>query len=298
MNICIVGSAPHSVHLAPYGSEDWVFWGCSPGVWGAGRTYGFIDRFDAWFELHRIESAAHFSPEYRNWLNTVDMPVYTTKSQPQMKKNIVLPVDELVKKFGPYFFNSTVSWMLALAIEAKPEKISLFGVDMAANEEYFSQKMGCIHFALEAQKRGIKVAAPYESDLFTPPPLYGVCEYNHAFIKMKVRKEELNQRMEEAKQRREQATQEEVFLKGALDDLSYCSQTWTGNMMARADAFNEPKQGEGELVPNNQIIANPGIATNPNWPTNIKELEEEVLREIKPKKITRKKGNGKADVSP
>lgn len=247
-NICIVGSAPHSLLLAPYASDDWTIWGCSPGLWATAKQHGFIHRFDGWFEVHRYGNFPNMSPEYRGWMESLEVPVFTSAPVSSLKNNIALPVEELVAKHNPYFFNSSVSWMFAMALEMNPDKISLYGIDMAANEEYFSQKMGCIYFALEAQKRGITVAAPYESDLFTPPPLYGVCEHNHAFIKMKVRREELQARLADAEQRQNLAFQEATFLRGALDDLSYCSQTWAGNMAERQFKFNQPLQADQRIA--------------------------------------------------
>ena len=71
MKIAILGSAPSSLSLAPFGDETWKIWGCSPGV------YPFCPRADAWFELHRWEPGVvgkpetqkpWFSPEYVLWM--------------------------------------------------------------------------------------------------------------------------------------------------------------------------------------------------------------------------------------
>lgn len=237
MKIALLGSAPSSAGLAPFGSKDWEVWGCSPGA------LAFAKDATAWFELHRYEPGQPwFSEGYCSFLENTDMPVYMAEPTPRVKNCIPLPVEELVDKYGPYYFNSTLSWMMALAIEANPESIGLWGVDMAANEEYFSQKMGCIHFALLAQSMGIEVGVPAESDLFVPPPLYGICETNHPFIKATSRKRELESRMNEAEQRQKVAQEEISFLKGAIDDNQYHQQTWHGNMESRK-RFVAPQAG-------------------------------------------------------
>lgn len=249
LKICIVGSAPHSTAMAPYGSDEWVIWGCSPSVWATGKQHGYIDRFDSWFELHRYGNFPNMSPDYRAWLESIQIPVFTSEPVGSLKSNVVLPVDELVMKYGPYWFNSTISWMMAMAIEQNPSQIALYGIDMAANEEYFSQKMGCIRMAEIAFSQGIQVTAPYESDLFTPPPLYGVCEHNHSFIKTKVRMQEIQGRINDAEQRHKVAEQEIHFLRGVMDDMKWSQNTWNGNMAARSHKFNTPHMGQIKSVP-------------------------------------------------
>jgi len=54
LKIALVGSAPSSVLLAPYGDPSWEIWGCSPGV------YYQAPRTEAWFELHRFEQVPCF----------------------------------------------------------------------------------------------------------------------------------------------------------------------------------------------------------------------------------------------
>jgi len=304
MKICIVGSAPHSTGMAPYGSEDWVIWGCSPSVWGTAKQYGYLNRFNGFFEMHRYGNFPNMSPEYRAWLESVDIPVFTSEPVSSLKNNVVVPVDELVKKYGPYWFNSTVSWMMALAIEQKPSQIALYGIDMAANEEYFSQKMGCIRMAERAVEQGIQVTAPYESDLFTPPPLYGVCEYNHAFIKTKIRTQEIQGRLHDAEQRRLVAEQEAHFLRGVIDDMQWSQQTWNGNMAARSHKFNKPVIGEIDLSLTNLegggVERDPRIAFQEDasrWAMQqceadtIAVLEEVYKDELKkkPRKVSKKK---------
>ena len=129
-----------------------------------------------------------------------------------------------------------------MAIEMNATSIGLWGVDMAANEEYYSQKMGCIWFAQIAQSLGIEVGVPPESDLFTPPPLYGVCETSHSWIKHTARARELQARLNDAEIRANQAKEEVMFLKGAVDDLKWSQTTWSGNVASRHSKFVSPKE--------------------------------------------------------
>jgi len=282
LKICIVGSAPHSTMHAPFGSDDWTIWGVSPSVWATAVQHGYDKRFDGWFELHRYGNYPNMCAEYRAWLESLEVPVFTSEPVSSLKNNIELPVEELVGKYGPYWFNSTVSWMMAMAIEQEPTQIALYGIDMAANEEYFSQKMGCIRMAEIAVSQGIQVTAPFESDLFTPPPLYGVCEYNHAFIKTKARMQEIQGRIADAENRLRIASEESAFLRGVMDDMKWVQNTWNGNMNARRDKFNMPHMGQIASVP---------VDLSEQMPADIAkaEAEAEMMKQAPRKKPGRSK---------
>lgn len=230
--IALVGSAPSSVSLAPVGQESWYVVGCSPGA------YGHVGpKCDAWFELHRWEPqvAGHvgtgqswYSPEYVEFLTRFRGPVYMAEPHPPEIANAQsLPIDGLITQFSPYFFTSSLAWMLAMAITTPGvEEIGMWGVDMAANEEYGTQRPGCQFFLVEALRRGIKVTLPPESDLLQPALWYGLCETSPTYIKWLARRRELEQRKASADQRAQQAREESLFLAGALDDLNYMINTW------------------------------------------------------------------------
>jgi hypothetical protein len=149
------------------------------------------------------------------------------EARSEIPKSVAVPVDDLVAKYGPYFFTSSLAWMFAMAIEAGDEKIGLWGVDMAASEEYGYQRAGCQYFAMLAKARGIEVGVPPESCLLRPPPLYGVSELDHDRIKLLARKRELEARLNQRQAEAQAAQNEAIFLKGALDDMNYIDSTWT-----------------------------------------------------------------------
>ena len=249
MKIAILGSAPSSLHLAPFGDPSFSIWGCSPGV------YYQVPRCDAWFELHRWEPPVigkphlqkqWFSPEYVAWMSMREpgaCPVWMYEAVPEIPASKALPVDDLTLKYGTFFFTSSIAWMIACAIEdileerAKVEaglhittgaqdEIALFGIDMAANEEYGYQRAGCQHFLLLAGDLGIKIVVPPEADLLRPMPLYGICESSHWMIKNTVRKGELEARVAQSTAQLESAKHNLAFMQGALDDLNYQMLTW------------------------------------------------------------------------
>lgn len=245
--IALLGSAPSSCRLAPYQDQEWAMWGCSPAL------YPVAERIDVWFEMHRWEppiigkpekQVPWFSPEYVQWLGLLGnhgVPVFMADVVPEVPSSVRLPREELLAKYGPYFFTSSLAWMFALALEQEGvEEIGMWGVDMSAAEEYGQQRSGCQHFMWLAKERGIKVTLPPESDLMQPPMLYGIGETDHKHAKWLVRKKELDARLLGATQRRDGAHQEIIFLQGALDNLNYMLSTWVTD----APSFDPPAHPE------------------------------------------------------
>lgn len=240
MKIAIVGSAPSSLGFAPWGDPSWKCWGCSPGV------YSYAARVDAWFELHRWEPGIvgkgatqkpWFSPEYVQWMKNLTTTVWMAEAVPDVPMSKTLPIDDLKAKYGTYFFTSSISIMIACAIEdilearrtrttEERDIIGLFGVDMAANEEYGYQRAGCQHFLTLAHGLDIDIYVPPESDLLRPMPIYGISELSWFHIKNTARRRELEQRLQMTQQQLEANKHSVAFLQGALDDLNYQMLTW------------------------------------------------------------------------
>lgn len=234
---------------------DWDIWGCSPGCWAV------APRANRWFEVHRWEAGVPwFSPEYVAFLKAFKGIVYTGGAIPEIPNHEIYPIDEMEEKFASYFFTSSLALMLALAIdtiekirvarkgiaaeddtvfipygvnsnelekEDNDDVIGMWGVDMAATEEYAYQRPGCQFFILEALRRGIGVYLPPESDLMRPMPVYGISEWDHNYIKLTQRARELNRKAEEA-QRQLAPLQAQVTQAGvAQAELNAFVNTWT-----------------------------------------------------------------------
>lgn len=264
LKIALIGSAPSSIHAAPYHDPSWQVWGCSPGAYGVVPR----GRSNIWWELHRYEPGqTWFSPEYCNFLR--DHPcVMVAEKVDAIPNGQVLDVKGLVDKYGPYFFTSSVAWMMALAIESKATKIGLWGIDMAATEEYGDQRAGLHYFATIAKQRGIEVGVPPESDLFRPRFLYGVDEITHGHVKMRARRNELQQRLRSAEIELQNKTAETHFLRGAIDDLAYCAATWmdkgdyTSPLAGTVPMFNQDMiRGDVSVVANGPIPSLEEIST-------------------------------------
>ena len=290
MKIAILGSAPSSMGLAPFGDPSWQIWGCSPGL------YANAPRVDQWFELHRWEppvigkpaqQVPWFSPEYVAWM-AQQKKVWMFAPVPEIPNSDTFPTEELCRKFGNFFMTSSIAWMMAMAIDqiileretrttpAAPgdyDTIGLFGVDMAASEEYGYQRAGCQYFIQMAINLGIQIKIPPESDLLRPMPMYGIWESSHFAIKMTARKRELTTRMQQHQAQAAEHNNQAMFLRGALDDLEYMIQTWHEgkdaipthvDIWARSPYLNKPAAPEPiSIVPSEvRWVPNPDSSTH------------------------------------
>ena len=224
LKVALIGTAPSSRMLAPFNDPSWQIWGCSPG------NMGQLPRVDMWFEIHGNllwPENKHYGEPYLNWLNQQTFPIYMQNNS-WVPRAMALPVKELVDEFGPYFFTSSFAWMMALAMLKGAKEIGLFGIDMASRDEYILQRPGAYYFFMEAQRRGVKMTAPYESDIMQPPGLYGFSEVTQFGRKVLARKVELDQRVAQLKQQRDSAAQQMTYLEGALEDIDYFASIFIG----------------------------------------------------------------------
>lgn len=218
--IALVGSAPSSRNLAPFNDPSWEIWTCSP-------SNIDLPRSEAFFEIHAMDTMVR-DPAltvFLAWLRK-HPKLYLQKPHPQFPNALAYPKDEMVAKYGPYFFTSSLSYMFALAIEQKPTHIGMWGVDMTAGEEYAYQRPGCQFFIQKARDLGIEVVIPFESDVAAPAPQYGFRELNPFYRKLFVRKQELEGRYYNAIARKNAAHEESLCLQGAIEDINYMIDTW------------------------------------------------------------------------
>lgn len=226
MKIALVGSAPASARAAPYADESWQIWGCSPGL------YGVAPRVTEWFEMHLWEPGQPwFSPEYCQWLKALparNVTLWTGREIGELTDSKVYPYEEILAEFDPnrFFCTSSLFWMMARAISIGATKIGLWGVDMAATEEYEMQRAGIHFLTYIARARGIEVGVPHEADLFTPRFAYAVDEWTHSYRKIRARRQELESKLAHSKQLASEGEKGVAFLSGAIEDLKYMGDTW------------------------------------------------------------------------
>lgn len=224
LKVALVGTAPSSRMLAPFNDPSWKIWGCSPG------NQGILPRIDMWFELHGNllwPEHKHYGEPYIKWLKEQKFPIYM-QDQSLVPHALVFPHKELVKEFGPSFFTSSFSWMMAFAINQGAKEIALFGIDMASRDEYILQRPGFYFFKHIAEKKGIKVSAPNESDIMMPPGLYGYSDITPFGRKLHARRKEIKDRIAQMEAQMKQVSDSLIYLKGADEDIDYTMSIWMG----------------------------------------------------------------------
>ena len=237
-----LGAKPEQDPKSPWLGERWQIWGCSPGaapnVPRADRWFE-VHRWEPgadWFQPWYLQFLRDFAgPVYIGG----EVP------HDEVPRQVLYPIERVEAEFSSYFLNSSLSLMMAIAIlevedrrkaraEAKAmvaghaapgfspqtgspvaqlldehdvdDVIGMWGVDMAADEEYKEQRKGCHFFILEALRRGIGFYCPPESDLMRPAPIYGLAEWDHAYIKATARARELNMRKQKMQAEHQELT--------------------------------------------------------------------------------------------
>lgn len=149
MDLSIIGMADSHIE-APEGVEMWGL------PWHEGRWI----HFDRLFEMHDISLLEKGRPHgYIDRLMDVDVPLYMQKDY--FDSAVRYPFEEVISVTGDYF-NSSIAYMLALAIAEGYEKIGLYGVDMKAEDEYFYQRPNIEYLIGLAKGRGIEIVLPDE----------------------------------------------------------------------------------------------------------------------------------------
>lgn len=212
MKVAVLGTSPHW-RQAPFADPSWEIWGTNMLA-----AYGDLPRWDRWFELHNNASINTY-PGHRDWLKAQERPVYLCKPMEDIPYGIEYPLAQVLKKYGTWFFTSSISYMLAMALEMPAvTEIGLYGVDLADTTEYRHQKPGCRFFIQVAQMAGVKVTWPAEAAFGMPGRLYCYDDTVQPLrAAMELKMAELRARAEQNQQNRTALTMRAMALKGALE---------------------------------------------------------------------------------
>jgi hypothetical protein len=216
--LVIAGAEPHTRDNAPFGERGydvWTFadWGCKE--WAKFAT--------AIIEIHRPHGTSGYtehprSPEYWEWLQNTDKPVYMYPADSRIKNSIEYPLDEVkamlgnMKNKGMDFqpLNSSLAYAIALGIYQGYEQIDIYGVELTNSSEYRSQQPMFTFWVGFAGGRGIKLNINCTDGLFIQP-LYGIEQmYNNDII---------HKYIEDIEKQQTEALQIEWAAKGALQVL-------------------------------------------------------------------------------
>jgi len=151
MKVAIVGMSP-SADSAPLDNAEWEKWGMP---WGPNWS-----RMTRLFEIHG--ETWNTDPSYLEHLESCGCPLYVQRDD--IRGGIKYPLEQVAAVVGDYF-ESSVAYMMGLAIYMNAEEISLRGIDMKADEEWGYQKPNMEYLIGFARGRGIKVHVRDDSPL-------------------------------------------------------------------------------------------------------------------------------------
>lgn len=178
--IAILGSHPATVETAPFDDPGVLIYACSP----HNIEMRTLPRWDEWFEIH--QPAVHPTRTY-DYIRRLEeqarqkdlrgeSPVVWMRDQTvvsHMPGGRLYPEKEMKETFCRFMFTSSIAFILAKAIvdaeQLGIKQIGLWGILQKGPQEYERQRPGTQYFLWEATKRGIKVLAARESDLFAEP---------------------------------------------------------------------------------------------------------------------------------
>ncbi len=132
-------------------------------IWGVNDVGSFPE-----FKDIKVDRIFTFDPRSPEWLAKARVaPIYSW----QLYADVKYPLREVVDRFfgkdvplDKSYFTNTISYMLALAVYEKFDRIRLYGVDAPYGGIYFMEKSGLEYWIGRAQESGIEVI-PCEGSL-------------------------------------------------------------------------------------------------------------------------------------
>ena len=166
--IAIIGKCSNSRGDAPLDLNDWE-------VWGLG--WDPLPKCDRYFEMHQnwrnFLGNAEDGERHRNWLAGLAVPVYMLEQEPDIPASVKYPMDEIANMFGrtcygTAYLESSISYMMALAMFEGAPRIGVWGCDLATGGEYAYQRPNMEYLIGFARGMGIKVYVPAQNALLSP----------------------------------------------------------------------------------------------------------------------------------
>ncbi len=289
MKIAIIGTLADSKMLAPFNDPEWEIWVCS-----AGNAYGAMPRVTRWFEIHGVVDLkgpenADWNQKYFDWLKTQQFPVYMQEPNDLLPEARIFPRLAWLNRFGDWgrmAATSSVAWMIGFAIMEGADEIGIWGVDMQADSEaYTQQKTGCQIMLKLAHDAGVKVTIPLESCLATMPPLYGYAEATRMGRRLLVRELGLTNRLNEARANIEHWQRTFHEINGALQTTIYVRRTFVDGVV---DAELDIEETLADLPSGHKAAAVHPKGTTVEFP-DLRPVS--IIRETDPHHMTVEKRN-------
>lgn len=204
-------------------------------IWGLNRLFKVMDRpWTAWFDIHDLHGTygdgrpGGRDEEWITFARGFTGPVYVREQDLPLaaewgiKGAVAYPLRPVLEAFPRYFTNS-ISYMLALGILMRYERIGVYGVDMAQDAltqaEYSNQRPSCEFMLGAAVAAGIEVDLPDGTDLLRSSHLYGFEDDTGIQLRRRTRLTELEGRKNQLKQEMANLEQQVANIQGQKQQL-------------------------------------------------------------------------------
>lgn len=159
--VAIIGLSKSTHDDAPWFEQSWERWGLP---WDEGY-YAALDRAFEMHDLSLIRSKASRRPyDYEQRLRELECPLFMQDHYEEIQNSLRYPYEDVSKVTG-YYFNSSIGYMLAMAIQERVGRIGIWGVDMASDDEYGYQRPNAEYMIGLAKGLGIDVYIPEKCGL-------------------------------------------------------------------------------------------------------------------------------------
>lgn len=122
-------------------------------IWTTASVAKILPRVDLVFEIHKKGEDASYDPDR---LNSYGCPIMTDGVYSELKHSVDLGIDSLVKKYRPVF-QFSYDYMMAYALETVVKHITLFGIDLATEQEYTRYQRSFLYWIGRAEGSGVTV---------------------------------------------------------------------------------------------------------------------------------------------
>lgn len=166
--VAIIGRCYSTRSDAPWDDRSWEIWSLA---WDPLPVTHRI------FETHQNFRMYFGNKEDGDWhvagLRMSKVPVYMLEHHADIPQCVRYPMEEVHKIVGnatnaktPYL-ESSIAYMLALAIHEKVDRVGIFGVDLHCESEYSYQRPNLEYIIGLARASGVKIYIPPQSTLLT-----------------------------------------------------------------------------------------------------------------------------------
>ena len=221
--LALVGTAS-SRNQAPFEDDSIEIWGC-----GTTQVYDDVTRIDRLFEMHPRRYWGEKSVGDR--MREFDGPIYMQDHYDEIPNSVRYPYDEVKNMFyltpmkGKLFVTSTITWMILCALYEGYTDLSLFGIHMAHETEYGSQRASCmwalgiVHgWMLEGKPYSLHLAE--DSRLFDASYEYGYGEPTEEMNYVKKRNQALAAERNKVEAQRNKLTERIQAIDGAIGETA------------------------------------------------------------------------------